>query len=129
MANSYDPSVLATDAVMRARYLLGDTGRLKDDAGATVWLIDQEEIAGLLAGAPAFNEGVAQCADGLATRFAQEPNKYRDEAGVEIDWRDRVRTWLDLANRLRSGEVANTEVPSGRPLARQLDTVDTSELR
>lgn len=129
MANSYDKATLSSDPVMRARYMLGDTGRLKDDAGATVWLLDQEEIDALIT-TFGFSEGVAQLADGLAVRFAQEPDKYADEGGVEIEWSSRINAWQSLANRLRTGEIASDiSIASGRPIAKTLETVDTSGFR
>lgn len=126
--NSYDKTALKTDPVMHARYMLGDTGRLKDDAGATVWLLDQEEIQGLI-DLNGFNEGVAQLADGLVTRFAQDPDKYADEGGVETEWTERIKAWKELAKSLRSGAVKSSSVATGRPLASPLANVDTTELR
>ena len=129
MVNTYDGTILGTDSTMRARYQLGDTGRILDDDDETVWLLDQEEIEGMIV-AYGYAEGVAQLADGLAVRFAQEPDEYEDEGGVKVRWTERVAQWVNLAKRLRAGDVSTeTSIPTGRPLAKALSTGDAGDLR
>ena len=129
MTNSYDKAALKTDPVMRARLQLGDTGRLKDDAGATVWMLEQDEIDAMVV-TFGYSEGVAVLADSLAVRFAQEPDRYTDESGVAVVWTQRIKEWSDLADKLRSGDVSvDVSVPSGVPLAKVSDSVDASGFR
>ena len=44
--------------------------------------------------------GTAVMAEALASRFAQKPDSLSDDSG-SISWRERVKTWLALATRIR----------------------------
>jgi hypothetical protein len=79
-----------------ARLLLGDTG-----ADGGVFLLSDEEILGMLASAP-FNEAVARLAEALAARFAQYPDETTTPGGIRERWGERVRTWMELASRMRA---------------------------
>lgn len=128
MATTYDGTAIGSSSKDRARHLLGDTGILKDEAGSAVWLMSDEEIAALIA-TFGFNEGVAQCADGLSVRFAQSPDSYKDEAGVEVSWGERIDAWQNLAARLRSGTIQQESARTYRaPQAGQISSVDVSKI-
>lgn len=99
MSANYDPTLVINPPRDRARQLLGDTG--EDPAG--VFLLQDETILALLALFP-FSEAVAELAEGLATRFAQQPDEYNDEGGTKVSWKKRVDQWNLLAMTRRSGD-------------------------
>jgi hypothetical protein len=114
MATTYVSADLKTSPKDRARFQLGDTGTMKDAEGVKTWLLQDEEVEAFI-DLWGYSEGVAQCADALATRFAQEPEQYEDEAGVKVVWSSRIKTWQNLANQLRSG-IAKTTANMGSPI-------------
>lgn len=97
----YDPLLVATSGLQRARFLLGDVEN-------AALLLTDEEIAGMIA-AFGWTEGVAQCADSLVSRFAQDPTSYEDEGGMKVNFYQRMEAWEKLAKRLRSGEIRPLE--------------------
>ena len=97
-ANSFSPTL--TNPIDRARYALGDTGNL-DANGSPVWLIAQDTLQALL-DANGYAEGVAEAADGLVARFSQDPDLYRQESGLQVEWKNRLQAWRDLATRMRT---------------------------
>lgn len=46
-------------------------------------------------------EATARLAEGLAAQYAQKPTSLSDDTG-SMSWSDRVKTWLELATRLRA---------------------------
>lgn len=111
MATTYTPSLAADGGLHEARFDLGDIGHIKNDAGTSVYLLQDEEITAQIAGY-GYNEGVARCADSCCTRTAQEPDLYEDEAKTKVEWRKRQDAWMYLAKRLRSraGAPVSTEL-------------------
>ena len=106
----------------RVRYMLGDTE-------TTAPLLDDGEIASMLSLQP-FNEAVAQLAEGLAVRFAQEPDKYDADGGLSQSWTQRVDAWFKLAERMRSVVmVADAPVPRSGVSGGTLKQPDASNLR
>jgi hypothetical protein len=95
MAFTYDKSQLDTSHLFRARFQLGDTDHTNP-------LVDDDEINALIT-VYGYAEGVAQVADGLVSKFAQEPDEYEDEGGVKVKWGQKIKVWQDLARRLRDG--------------------------
>jgi hypothetical protein len=114
LATTYDATALATSPKDRARDILGDKGDLiNPEDGSAIWLRTDEEIQALI-DLFGFAEGVAQCAEALASRYAQEPDQYQDEAGMVVRWSFKVATWQALAARLR---LTNDAPPSyGAPV-------------
>lgn len=104
MASSYNP--LVTTPKDKARLLLGDTGV---DSNA-IFLLTDEEITAFLGTVP-FNEAVALLAEGLAARFAQYPDETETAGGSKLKWTERVKTWLELAKRLRLAPNVNASGP------------------
>lgn len=102
MATTYEPALPTPRD--RARLLLGDTGVLLDAVGARVWFYQDETLDALIEEFK-FAEAVAQAADGLCSRFAQEPDEYQDEGGVRVRWNERIEQWKTLAKKCRSGEI------------------------
>lgn len=88
-------------ALDRARYALGDTGRLYKD-NVQVWLLKDETILAEIHPSKGYRQGVAFLADGLITRFAQEPDEYEEESGLKVRWNERIDAWERLAARMRS---------------------------
>lgn len=86
-----------------ARLLLGDT----DDANQL--LLDATYDASLAR--YGYNLTVGKLARGLATRFAQQPDEYDDEGGVQVRWRKRVDQWNLIAERY--DPVASTDSTVG----------------
>jgi hypothetical protein len=115
MAATYVVANLKTSAKDRARFTLADVGALTDDAGAAVWLLQDEEIQAYV-DMYGFAEGVAQCAERLAALAAQEPTKFKDETGLEVDWGKRWESWMETARKLRSG-VASVKGALGSTVA------------
>jgi hypothetical protein len=118
MAADYDPTVLSVSAKDRARFQLGDRGTLRDESGDPIWLLQNEEIEGLIE-LHGYAEGVAQCADALAADFAQQPRVYADESGTRVDMSDRVATWLALAAQLRRTGKPDTAPTGGAFMSAQ----------
>lgn len=122
MSNTYNFNQMGTMPLFKARRLLGDYGQLVNDAGAQVWLMQDEEINGFIGtdtnNLAQINEGIAQCADALASQFAQEPVQLKDETGTSVDWSERVRNWNRIADQLRKGIMnAVSAVPVAVPLS------------
>lgn len=88
---TYDPAL--PDALSRMRHALGDTD------GAAPLEQDETYLATLSLHGEAL--GTAAMAEALAARFAQQPDAV-DVGGLSASWRERVRTWLALAARLRA---------------------------
>lgn len=110
MAFSYDKSGLATSTLYRARFQLGDTNEASP-------LLDDDEISAMV-DVYGYAEGVAQLADGLASRYAQDPDEYEDEGGVRVRWNQKIKVWQDLARRLRAGiALANQPTATAGPVS------------
>lgn len=122
MVAFYD-SLLAT-AKDRMRHMLGDT-----DMAAP--LREDETYEAILT---AYGEtmGTAVLAEALAVEYAQQPTSV-SASGVSVAWPDRVKTWQELAKRLRTTEleVARTNalhlLGSGRPQRSDDDLGTTGE--
>jgi len=94
---SFDDSL--PDDLNRARYLLGDT---TNDPATELLTDDAVDAALTLFG---YSGGVAFMAEGLAARFAQDPTSVSLPSGLAVSWSERVKYWLGLAERMRSGGV------------------------
>jgi hypothetical protein len=86
-------------AADRARYLLGDTS---NDSATELLTDDAVDAALSLYG---YAGGVAFMAEGLAARFAQKVSSVGLPGGLSASWSERVKYWLGLAERMRSGGV------------------------
>jgi hypothetical protein len=108
MASTYSNNL--PTAKDRMRHLLGDT----DMENA---LRQDEEYLALLAGYPTETEATAVMAESLAAQFGQEPDSVSTD-GTTVSWHDRVKTWLELATRLRTAlkEIKVTSGSVGRVL-------------
>jgi hypothetical protein len=91
MAWTYDP-LLAT-AKDRVRHAIGDT----DVANP----LRQDETIAAAISADGETMAVAILAEGLAAQYAQEPDSF-GSGSLSVSWRERVKTWLALAERSRS---------------------------
>lgn len=126
MGATYDATLLATSELCRARFALGDASfALEADA-----LLQDEEIEALIT-LFGYAEGVAQCCDALMSRFAQSPDEYKDEGGVDARWTERIKAWAALAKRLRGGEVqtGTEQVPTRFHAGAALTNPDMTEYR
>lgn len=78
----------------RMRFALGDVAVAapleQDETYAATLTLYGEEL------------GTAVMAEALASRYAQKPDSLSDDSG-SISWRERVKTWLALATRIRAG--------------------------
>ena len=117
MATNYSPA-LGTDRD-RARFIVGDTGELLDSSGEQVWLLQDETIEALLSQF-GYAEGVAQICEALISRFAQEPDQYEEEGGIQVRWSERIKAWKELARRMRDKGDASEEASGTRGAAYQL---------
>lgn len=106
MAFSYDPAL--PGALDRIRLALGDT--------TAPGLRADETIAAMVV-AHGEAEATARLAEGLAAQFAQEPDALSAD-GQSISWRDRVKTWLELANRMRGIAAAALAVSASAAATR-----------
>jgi hypothetical protein len=101
VSQTYDPTL--PTALDRVRFLLGAT----DVSSADAALISNEELLSLIS-KHGETEATAQAAEGLASRWAQEP----DRVGLDGDtysWSSRVSAWQALAKRLRGTAAAATD--------------------
>ncbi|MBI1756193.1 MAG: hypothetical protein HYR64_03700 [Fimbriimonas ginsengisoli] len=122
MSFSFDPSLHAPRD--HARLALGDT-----DAASP--LLDDETLDAKLSSS-GYLEAVAQLAEALATRFAQEPDRYSEgQAGLSAQWTQRIAAWRKLAEDCRSGRIAPPGGAASRPPARvgSLDAPDMGGMR
>lgn len=78
---------LATDRD-KARALLGDTG--------TPALLTDTYMDAVL-GLYSFNAAVSFMANGLAAKYAQEPDRVTLPSGLSVSWAERVKYWTGLA--------------------------------
>ena len=95
MAATYDPSL--PTARDRMRQVLGDTDV---DPDSDALLPDETYDARLEEHGETL--ATAILAESLAARYGQEPDAVSVGGQVQVSWRDRCRTWLELAKRLRS---------------------------
>ena len=79
------------------RFMVGDV----DVAAA----LEQDETYASALALHGFKLGTAAIAEALAARYAQRPDSISSEDG-SLSWRERVKTWLALATRLRAEEAA-----------------------
>ncbi len=102
MAATFDQALpTAKDRVRRA---LGD-------ADITDAIRQDEEYAAQLARTTDERETIAIMAEGLAAEYARKPDSLSDADG-SISWRERVKTWLELAKRMRDGMAGEIAVGS-----------------
>lgn len=93
------------------------------------FLLADETIDGMLSKFT-YGESLAQLADSLASRFAQEPDRISD-SGVSVSWKDRVATWRQLAKDARAGKYippTATAVDRG-PVIGLIEAPDVTQLR
>lgn len=113
---TYDASLIGSNTIHRARFLLGDVGKLLDAAGAPMYLVSDEELTALIGStAAAFHDGVASACDHLVSRFSQEPDKYEDATQARVEWANRLKGWSDLAKRLRATAPGETQAGATPP--------------
>ena len=94
------------------------------DRGPDTWLLTNETIQAKLDTLP-YPEALAQLAEGLAAEFAQNPSSYSESGSMSISWGERVKTWLAIADRARSGKIktpalSTSRIPRGPMAARRL---------
>ena len=105
MTWTYDPS-MAT-AKDRVRFRLGDT--IEADP-----LLQDEEIAYLIADGGSVGSVTIACADALAARFARMAQSVTDDIGQSVNYGDRAKQFATLATRLRtSGARAGVPFAGG----------------
>lgn len=115
-AATYDPA-LGTDLDV-VRYKTGDTDVSVDPAsGAGNWLNPDATISAILAMYPDdWRLACADVAEGLASRFAQEPDSFTATGDMSVSWRDRVKQWQWLAQQLRAESAAEVAASAGKRL-------------
>jgi hypothetical protein len=112
---NYDASQIGSNTIHRARFLLGDVGKLLDNDGAPMYLVSDEELTALIGSTAAgFHEGVASACDHLVNRFSQEPDKFEDATQARVEWTNRLKGWSELAKRLRATAPGETQ-PGATP--------------
>lgn len=119
MSFSYSASALGVQ-LNYARFLLGDVA-------SDTRLLEDEEITGLIS-MHGFNEAVAQCAESCITRVAQQPDRYKDEAGVEAEWKVKLDGWIALAKRMRAGQQTEAAIVTREVHGRVITNPDTSRM-
>lgn len=90
---SFDPSLAEPRDV--SRFWLGDWGEVE-------LLTDDQYDASL--SAYGLEPGTAFLADGLAAKYAQQPDRVTLPSGLSVAWSERVKAWAALALRLRTGQ-------------------------
>lgn len=101
----------------RMRFALGDTNVAaaleQDETYAATLTLHGEPL------------GTAVMAEALAARFAQEPDSVGIDGALSVSWRDRVKTWLALAQRIRTELVVGSGIAGA--IAGTRGTATTSE--
>ena len=91
MTATFDNTLPA--ALDRMRFALGDVDVAvaleQDETYAANLALHGEQLA------------IAVMAEALAARFAQDPDSFQT-GSLAVTWRERVKTWLALANRIRA---------------------------
>lgn len=95
-----DPPTSQKDHV---RYLIGDTD--VSDNGLYAMLSDESITSAL--SSYGWLGGIAFLAQGLLTRFAQEPTKFDEGEGLTIDLSERLDAWRQLLSDARSGKISD----------------------
>lgn len=54
----------------------------------------------------------ADAAESLAAEYGQSPDSYSESGELSVSWRERVKTWLELATRLRAQAARDAESAS-----------------
>lgn len=85
----------------KVRFRIGDT----DSAAADNTFLSDEEIEATVTAQPNFSEAMAICAEALAAKFMRAATS-KQVASVKVNYSDRVKNLLDLAERLRNGVEA-----------------------
>lgn len=107
-------------ALDRMRYALGDVNvaaALEQDETYTANLSLHGETL-----------GIAAMAEALAARFAQKPDTF-GSAGMNVSWRERVKTWLALAARLRAETAMATSGVAASFTATRGDDTESEYVR
>lgn len=113
---TYDATQIGSNTINRARFLLGDVGKLLDAEGEAMYLVSDEELTALIGSTgAAFHEGVASACDHLINRFSQEPDKFEDATQARVEWTSRLKGWSDLAKRLRATAPGETQAGATPP--------------
>lgn len=93
MANTY--STALTNTSDHIRFALADTD-------VTNAILSDEEINAKIS-AYGFSEALAQCADAIATKLAQEPDSYSEDGGISISYKSRIDAMNKIAEKARAG--------------------------
>ena len=113
---TYNALQIGSYTIHKARFLLGDVGKLLDPDGNALWLVSDEELTALIGTtAAAFHEGVASACDHLVSRFSQEPDKFEDATQARVEWTNKLKGWADLGKRLRATAPGETQAGATPP--------------
>lgn len=107
MAATYNKSL--PTALDRVRHLLGDTNVVPETAA-----LRSDETYNALITRLGETGAVIEAAQGLATEYAQQPDSV-SLAGDAFTWKDRVKTWQGLADRLKAAVAANAQATAYGP--------------
>lgn len=118
MAATYDPTL--PTAKDRVRYALGDTN--------VAAALEQDET--YVANLTLYSESlaIAVMAEALAARFAQKPDSFGTD-GLNVTWRERVKTWLALATTMRANATAAAGSAASSFVATRNDDTDAEYVR
>ena len=106
MSAIFDPSLPTQKD--HIRLALGDKHSLSTSSDVTEPLLQDETIQAKI-DSFGYSEALAQLADGLASEYAQVPDRFAETGGVSFSWSERVKNWRELAKLARSGNM----VPPG----------------
>ena len=123
MTATFNP-LLAT-ALDRIRRAVGDTD-VEPDTNA---LRTDEEIVAVVDRTADERLAIIEIASGLAVQYAQLPDSISDE-GTTISWRERVKTWLAIADTLRktlAAEAAADALAAGAAGYERLERFESDE--
>lgn len=87
---TYNPEL--ETALDRVRFAVGDT-TVEDDAA----IKPDEEYLAVIAAEETEQAAIATMATALAAQVMQDPDSYSESGGISITWKDRIKTWLDIA--------------------------------
>ncbi len=110
------------------RLALGDRHN-NDAAGAVTDPLLTDAIIDAKIAALGYLDALADLAEGLAAEKAQEPDEFQESSGgLKFKWSERVKYWLNLADRCRKGlvKVPGVTRTTNYGVAVKLTTVQTT---
>jgi hypothetical protein len=102
MAATFDPTLPTKKD--HIRLALGDAHANAESGPVADALLPDELISATIS-IHGYSEALAQLADSLVARFAQQPDYMAESGGVTVRWSERISVWKSIAERARAGQI------------------------